>query len=79
MVHMYCKSYLQSPGICRLRAHVKSALSADDRTKAQIESAKTRLRIHSNITEEMRAEEAGYIRKNLKQSDIKIYMIHTNC
>jgi type IV secretory pathway component VirB8 len=26
--------------ICRLRAHVKTALSADDRTKAQIESAK---------------------------------------
>ena len=33
--------------ICRLRAHVKTASSADDRTKAQIESAKTRLRIHS--------------------------------
>ena len=26
----------------------KDALSADDRTKAQIESAKTRLHIHSN-------------------------------
>jgi hypothetical protein len=35
--------------ICRLRAHVKTALSADDRTKAQIESAKTRLRIHSIV------------------------------
>ena len=33
--------------ICRLRAHVKNALSADDRTKAQIESAKPRFRIHS--------------------------------
>jgi len=34
--------------ICRLRVQIKSALSADKRTKAQIESAKTSLRIHSN-------------------------------
>ncbi len=34
----------------RLRAHVKTAISADDRTKAQIESAKTRFRIHSTFT-----------------------------
>jgi hypothetical protein len=33
--------------ICRSRVQVKSALSADIRTKAQIESAKTSLRIHS--------------------------------
>ena len=33
--------------ICRLRAQVKNVLSADDRTKAQIESAKARLRMHS--------------------------------
>ena len=33
--------------IWRLRAHVKNALSADDRTKAHIESAKMRFRIHS--------------------------------
>ena len=33
--------------LCRLKAHVKTSLSADDRTKAQIESAKARLRIHS--------------------------------
>ena len=32
--------------ICRLRAQVKTALSGDDRTKAQIESAKSRLRKH---------------------------------
>ena len=38
---MYCKSYLQSPA--------NLSFSADDRTKAQIESAKTRFRIHSII------------------------------